>query len=380
MALIVAALASSLVFLPGLADPFSLPKLAYLNVVALLVLAALWYDFIMGYEKITVPLPFLTIPFLVALVVSILIRPITHEAIVQLPLDLIGVLFFIYIANKIRRNQILSVVIAYVLAAMAVALSSLATYRWPQLRSVMGNAAGDVLFGNAKYPVLFVFTAAPLAFYLAGNTYHQWQKNLFIAVTCLLAVFIIFSDAKVVLYGLPLLCIVSIVLTVPGCLSGFSRLHRILIIVMLLFIAGLAVSGVERLLTTQTAPLASDSIQGRLDIWKRSLPLLSLTGIGRGNYQLYSPSVGDPEMWLNTHTHNDYLEMLIESPLALLSLLAIIVSTLALRAGPLGNYLKVSLCAYLIIMFFWFPLALPSLAVSFWIVLGLIYVDGKTGR
>lgn len=375
MALVIAALASSLVFLPGLTDSFSLPKLTYLSIIALLPLVSLWDRFV-SKRQIAIPFPFLTVAFLLALLLPTLIQPITHEAIVQLSLDFVGLTYFLYTVNKLQRHQIRAIAVAYVLIAMAVAIFSLAGYRWPQLRTIMGVASGNVLFGNAKYPALFVFTAVPLAFYLTGGTDRQWQKNLFIAATFLLIVFIIFSDTKVVLYGAPLLCALSVSTAVRWI--GISCWFRILVVAALLFVAGLALWGVERLFTAKIATVALETIGGRIDIWNRSLPLLSVVGLGRGNYQLYSPSVGTPEMWLNTHAHNDYLEMAIESPLALLSLLAIIVSALALRTSQLGNYLKMSLCAFLITMFFWFPLALPSLAVSFWIVLGLIYVDGKT--
>src|SRR3990167_1393428 len=131
MTLVILAFSSILVFLPGLHDSFGLAKLFYLAIIAIPALISLWILFF-GGQRVIIPLAPLLISYIAILILSAAPK-FSHESLIQLSLDLTGILFFIYIVNRVRLRSIRSCVIAYVVVVLIMALTSLILWRWPAL-------------------------------------------------------------------------------------------------------------------------------------------------------------------------------------------------------------------------------------------------------
>ena len=335
MILIVLAFFSILFFLPGLHDSFGLAKIAYLSLLAPVALVSLCLLFFSG-RQVKVPLAPLIVSYILILVLSSA-PGYTHESIAQLSLDLTGILFFIYVVNRVRPDSIQSSMAAYVLIVLLMALFSLLAWRWPEL-AITSRPFTESTMGNAKYPALLVFTALPLAFYLAGNMKAQWQKIVFTCAVTVLTLSLLVAGSRIVLGGFyPILT--------PGERGGVVS-----------------------------------SFLGRVEIWKAAEPMFKAIpfGLGRGNFQLRYPA--NNQEIITTHAHNDYLELLIETgPLGISLFLSIALTILlGYRNSIQGSYLKVSILAILLSALFWFPFEIAPMAISYWIFLGLIYVDSTT--
>ena len=335
MILAILAFASILVFFPGLHDSFGLAKIAYLSLLAPVALVSLCLLFFSG-RQVKVPLA----PLIVSYILILILSPTpgyTHESIAQLSLDLTSILFFIYVVNRVRPDSIQSCMAAYVLIVLLMVLFSLLAWRWPEL-AITGRPFIESTMGNTKYPGLLVLSGLPLAFYLAGNMKAQWQKIVF---TCG-AVFLV----------------LSVLVAGTRIISG----------------------AFYPVLTSDQRSGVVNSFLDRVEIWKAAEPMIRKAipfGIGRGNFQLHYPK--QDETVLTTHAHNDYLELLIETgPLGISLFLSIALTILlGYRSSILGNYLKVSILTILLLALFWFPFEIAPMAISYWIFLGLIYVDSN---
>jgi len=335
MILVILAFSSILVFLPGLHDSFGLAKLAYLNFIAVPALFSLLMLFL--DRRLEIPLAPLLISYIIVLVLSS-VPKFSHESLIQLSLDLTGILFFIYVVNRVPPKSIRPCVIAYVVIVLIMALVSLIGWRWPDL-AITGRPFMQATMGNEKYPALLLLTALPLAFYLGSNAKTQWRKILFTLGTILLVLSLLVVGSRIML-------------------GAFYPV----------------------LTPTERGRVAS-SFMGRMKIWNSAVPLVSKSiplGVGRGNFQLHYPANTEMEL-LTTHAHNDYLELLIETgPFGLLFFLSISLLVLNSPCSIQGSYLKASVLAALLSAFFWFPFEIAPTAVSYWIFLGLIYVDSQT--
>lgn len=344
---------SPLVYVPGLIDLFTLPKTLYLSLLGIpaiywLLQAKRW------------PLVYILFAYLLLILVSGYQATNLVTFYQQISLDLLGVIFFYYVVNFVKIDQIVPYLRFLFFVSLAVGLFIMLSPIL-QLSDISAGTGGPQ--GNPSFAALVLGLG-----FVIGLT----QGYPYLALSLLVPLYLTGSLAT--LLGLLL------ALVVCGVYSVRQRLNlkplQALFATAGTFIAVTAI-------VYPFLPFAQESLNVRTGFWQSSLKMFldfPFFGVGRGNSTLIFPVYSPPHYGrLASAMHNDFFQILVETgPLTLIIFCFLLgylfFGLIALRPERTRLALTGFLSVYLSHLFFNFPLELPEQNVILWTLMGFSWI------
>lgn len=377
-----------LVFIPGIENPFSSPKL-----ILLLVFVGICAIFTAWKHRIHLPIVpivpkgflFSFIAWVFVLAISALSGEFVSPEILWLSLLCAGWFWLVVILRPDPVQVAVAVAISCAITAVIVLLQYLnldpfrllgwttPTYRSPRMR-VFGT------LGNPNFVAAFLIAGIPLTIYLGK---HIKSKALYVIVIALEAAAIFATGSRSVIPAL------IAVLVWLGLISQFAHWR-------LMAAVGLIILIVIPFMPSR--PLM-DTIHGRIYIWKvatSQLTLCPVFGFGPGAFEpkfiewetaYWRDGHGSDDQrkfsGLQAHAHNDFLEVYVNNGLAgLLSWLMLLGSFLVFAfqkakrvKGGFSAWASAGIVALAAVSVVDFPLYRPAELFLFWTLMAVVYLE-----
>jgi putative inorganic carbon (hco3(-)) transporter len=377
------AAAIPLVCWPGLAAPFSTPKLALLAAwvaAGLLAAAAARLPLLAALDSLLFGL---VLGWIGLVSISAILAPHVSAEILLLALLPAGA-FILQAGLKPRADAVLAAVAAAGAVVASIAILQYAgadPFRWLGWAGPADGSPRLRVFstlGNPNFVAAFLAAAVPAA-WAAGLRIPDWRMRIagLAAGGLLLAGGILATGSRA-----PALA----ALAVAAWAVFRSLKKRYLAILPILF--GLLVVGIS------TARPLADTLEGRLFIWRVTLPHVlesPLVGAGPGSFQLNYPAWETARLAVarsearfagfQRHSHNDYLETLVDYGVPGLLLLLAVPALLFGRfcftrrdsADPAAEGAAAGAVALMALALVDFPLHRPAEAFLFWLFLAIVH-------
>ena len=368
MILIALAALTPFIFIPGLQDPSGVPKTFYLSLLALWAVTLL-------RKKESIVFPVSLAVFIGAIFLSAFWSINSHFYLSQLSLDLSGIALFLYAANCLKPKDLPTAIMIFCVMGAAIALS---VFLGAQIDPRVSGPGWSVV--NEKFFTLLLAGLIPLTTGLIFSyLYTSSSKCDIVGFICFVAmlVYILVVPSLATYFALGTMLILILGFFVWKWLKK-EHLALLFIPVVLAVVILLAILFESKIHLT--------NMQERISWWGETAQDLGetyLLGVGRGQWQTQlhkrSPVHGAARNgWRPEHAHSDIVEIVGETGiLGFGAFAAFIITTLLLRTGTMGLWLKLSLGVFLLEGLFWSLLHYAIFVPFIWMIAGMIWVDRK---
>ena len=369
MILVVFAILTPFVFIPGLQDPSGLPKTFYLSLLAVGAIALL-------RKKEQFVIPWSLIVFIGAILLSGFWSINPHFFLSQLSLDLSGITLFLYAANCLKSKDLPVAMMILCLMGMVIALS---VFVGIQIDPRVSGSGWSVV--NEKFYTLLLAGLIPLAVGL-------WSIGGWATVFGTVSAIYMFTYIIWVPSVAANVSLLIISVSAFGFVAWelFKKQSWVMDLILITIIAVPLIAGLRAFSFFEPSALALrlNRIEERKVWWKESQTMLvksNFLGVGRGQWQTQphkrSPVHGFARSgWRPEHAHSDTMEILAETGvLGLGAFLVFLYVTLMLSTGRMGFWLKLSFLTFIFEGMFWSLLHYAIFEPFFWIIAGMIWAD-----